>query len=224
MDYDRPDDPALAAIARTIVACRRCPRLVAYLDVCRARWPDHRCRPVPGFGDEHPRLIIVGLAPGIHGGGRTGRVFTFDSSGEWLFGMLYEVGLASSPLSERPGDALKIPGVYITSAARCAPPGNKPLPVELAHCRPYLESELRHLTGALVILALGRIAHESILRIYDLKPMKYPFGHGSEHRLPDGRILLDSYHPSRQNTNTGKLTKSMWRAVFKKAKSLMWKH
>lgn len=221
MDYDRPADPALARVARTIVSCRRCPRLVSYLDVCRARWPDHRCRPVPGFGDEHPRLIIVGLAPGIHGAGRTGRVFTFDSSGEWLFGMLHEVGLASRPVSERPGDGLKMPGVYITSAARCAPPGNKPLPVELANCRPYLESELRHLTGAVVILALGRIAHESILRIYNLKAAGSPFTHGSEHRLPDGRILLDSYHPSRQNTNTGKLTRPMWRAVFQRAKKLM---
>jgi len=222
VDYDRPADPALARVARDIVACRRCPRLVTYLDACRTRWPDHRCRPVPGFGDERPRLVIVGLAPGIHGAGRTGRVFTFDSSGEWLFGMLHEMGLASRPVSERPGDGLDLPGVYITSAARCAPPGNKPLPVELANCRPYLEAELRHLTGARVILALGRIAHESILRIYNLKSAHNLFAHGSEHRLPAGRMLLDSYHPSRQNTNTGKLTRSMWRRVFQQAKRLMW--
>jgi uracil-DNA glycosylase family 4 len=219
--YDHPADPRLARIARDIVVCRRCPRLAAYLDACRRRWPDHRCRPVPGFGDPHPRLIIVGLAPGIHGAGRTGRVFTFDSSGEWLFGMLHEVGLASRPVSERPGDGLELPGVYITAAARCAPPGNKPLPAELANCRSFLESELRHLTGALVLLALGRIAHEGILRIYGLKPAKYPFGHGSEHPLPNGRILLDSYHPSRQNTNTGRLTRRMWRAIFTKAKCLL---
>ena len=221
IDYDRPSDPVLARIARVVVACRRCPRLVRYLDACRERWPDHRCRPVPGFGDAQPRLIIVGLAPGIHGAGRSGRMFTFDSSGAWLYGMLHEVGLASRPVSERPGDGLQIPGVYITAAAHCAPPGNKPLPMELATCRPYLESELRHLTGARVLLALGRIAHESILRIYGLKPSQVPFGHGSEHRLADGRMLLDSYHPSRQNTNTGRLTRPMWRAVFRRAKLLM---
>lgn len=219
--YDRPADPVLGRIARDIVGCRRCPRLAAYHDACRARWPDHRCLPVPGFGDPKPRLVIVGLAPGIHGAGRIGRVFTFDSSGEWLFGMLHEVGLASRPVSKGPGDGLQIPGVYITSAARCAPPGNKPLPVELANCRAYLQAELAHLTGARVVLALGRIAHDSILRICDLKPGNYLFSHGSEHRMPDGRILLDSYHPSRQNTNTGVLTRPMWRAVFRRAKGLM---
>jgi uracil-DNA glycosylase family 4 len=221
IDYDRPADLTLARIARNIVACRRCPRLVTYLDACRDRWPDHRCRPVPGFGDERPRLVIVGLAPGIHGAGRTGRVFTFDSSGEWRYGMLHEVGLSSRPISERPGDGLKLPRVYITSAARCAPPGNRPQPAELAACRPYLESELGHLTGALVLLALGRIAHESILRICDLKARAYPFAHGSQHKLPDGRTLLDSYHPSRQNTNTGRLTRLMWRSIFRRAKRLI---
>jgi uracil-DNA glycosylase family 4 len=135
--------------------------------------------------------------------------------------MLHEVGLASRPVSEGPGDGLKLRGVYITAAARCAPPGNKPLPVELEACRPYLAAELAHLTGAVVILALGRIAHEAILRILDVKPSRMPFAHGAEHRLPDGRILLDSYHPSRQNTNTGKLTRSMWRAVFRRARTLM---
>ncbi|HZE97184.1 MAG TPA: uracil-DNA glycosylase [Planctomycetota bacterium] len=215
---DRLEDPVLAKIADDVVECRRCPRLVAYLDTARAKWPDHRCRPVPGFGDERPRLVIVGLAPGIHGAGKTGRMFTFDSSGAWVYGMLHEMGLATRPISERPGDGLKIPGVYITAAARCAPPGNKPLPAELAACRPYLEAELGHLTGARVVLALGRIAHDSILRIYNLKPGGFPFGHGAEHRLPDGRILLDSYHPSRQNTNTGRLTRPMWRAVFKRAR------
>lgn len=220
MDYDKPRNPVLARISRDVVACRRCPRLVAYLNDARTTYPDHRCRPVPGFGDEKPWLVIVGLAPGLHGAGRTGRMFTFDSSGSWLYGMLHEVGLASRPVSERPGDGLQIPGVWITAAARCAPPGNRPLPSELANCRPYLEAELAHLTGARVILALGRIAHESILRIYNLKPSGYPFTHGSEHEIPGGRILLDSYHPSRQNTNTGVLTKPMWRAIFKRARQL----
>lgn len=220
MDYDRPPDRLLARIARDVVACRRCPRLVRYLDDCRARWPDHRCRPVPGFGDSRPRLIVVGLAPGIHGAGRTGRMFTFDSSGAWLYGMLHEVGLASRPVSERPGDGLELPGVYLTAAARCAPPGNRPLPAELAACRPYLEAELARLTGARLLLALGRIAHESILKVYGLRPARVPFAHGAEHALPDGRKLLDSYHPSRQNTNTGLLTRAMWRAIFRRAKVL----
>ncbi len=152
----------------------------------------------------------------MHGAGRSGRMFTFDSSGKWLYGMLHEVGLASRPVSERPGDGLKLDRVYITAAARCAPPENRPLPSELAACRPFLEAELRHFTGARVILALGRIAHEAILRILDMKPGDAPFGHGSEHLLPDGRLLLDSYHPSRQNTSTGRLTRPMWRAVFRR--------
>lgn len=220
-DYDRPEDPVLARIARRVADCRRCPRLARYLDDCRARWPDHRCLPVPGFGDERPRLVVVGLAPGIHGAGRTGRMFTFDSSGAWVYGMLHEVGLASRPISERPGDGLRLSGVYITAAARCAPPGNKPLPAELAACRPYLEAELRHLTGAVALLALGRIAHEAVLRVYGLRPGAFPFAHGAEHALPDGRILLDSYHPSRQNTNTGVLTRPMWRSVFRRARALI---
>jgi len=218
---DRLADPVLAAVQREVSACRLCPRLTRYLDDAKVRWPDHRCAPVPAWGDARPRLIIVGLAPGMHGAGRTGRMFTFDSSGQWLYGMLHEVGLASRPVSEAPCDGLKLRGVYITAAARCAPPGNKPLPAELASCRPYLEAELRHLTGAPVIMALGRISHEAILRTLDVKPRDYPFSHGASHRLPDGRILLDSYHPSRQNTNTGRLTKPMWRAVFRRAKTLM---
>lgn len=221
MGTDLPADPALARIQRRVSACRACPRLVRYLDEARARWPDHRCRPMPAWGSEHPRLIIVGLAPGLHGAGKTGRMFTFDSSGAWLYGMLHEVGLASRPVSTGPGDGLKLNRVWITAAARCAPPGNKPLPVELASCRPYLEAELAQLTGAPVILALGRIAHEAVLRCLGLRAAVYAFGHDREHRLPDGRVLIDSYHPSRQNTNTGKLTRPMWRRVFKHAKSLM---
>jgi uracil-DNA glycosylase family 4 len=218
---DRLADRALAAIQTRVVACRRCPRLTQYLDSARHRWPDHRCTPVPAWGDARPRLVIVGLAPGLHGANKTGRMFTFDSSGVWLYGMLHEVGLASRPVSERPGDGLKLHGVLITAAARCAPPANKPLPAELDACRPYLQAELAHLTGAVAILALGRIAHEAVLRCLKLRPRDFPFAHGAEHRLPDGRILLDSYHPSRQNTNTGRLTRSMWRAVFLHAKSLM---
>src|SRR5262245_22347483 len=218
---DKVADRVLSAINKQVVACRLCPRLTRYLDAAKITWPDHRCTPVPGWGDAHPRLVIVGLAPGLHGANRTGRMFTFDSSGAWLYGMLHEVGLASRPVSEGPGDGLVLRGVYITAAARCAPPGNKPLPVELETCRPYLEAELAHLTGAVVILALGRIAHEAVLRCLKLRPRDYPFRHGAEHTLPDGRRLLDTYHPSRQNTNTGRLTRPMWRAVFRRARALM---
>jgi uracil-DNA glycosylase family 4 len=200
-----------------VVDCRRCPRLVRYLDEARARWPDHRCRPVPGWGDERPRLLIVGLAPGIHGAGKTGRMFTWDSSGAWLYGALFDVRLASRPVSTGPGDGLRLPGVWITAALRCAPPQNRPLPSELENCRPYLAEELARFGDLRGILALGRIAHEAVLRVLKLRPSAFPFSHGAEHRLPDGRFLLDSYHPSRQNTNTGKLTRRMWRSIFRRA-------
>lgn len=221
MRTDKPRDPALARIARQVSTCRRCPRLARYLDQARLKFPDHRCKPVPAWGHERPRLLIVGLAPGLHGANRTGRMFTFDSSGRWLYGMLHEVGLASRPVSEGPGDGLRLDRVWITAAARCAPPGNRPLPSELAACRPYLEAELRHLTGAVVALALGRLAHEAVLRVCGLRLGDFPFRHGAEHRLPDGRILLDSYHPSRQNTNTGRLTRPMWRDIFVRVRRLM---
>lgn len=221
MDYDLPAHPGLRALARRVAGCTACPRLVRYLADARSRWPDHRCRPVPGWGDPRARLVIVGLAPGMHGANKSGRMFTFDSSGAWLYGALHEVGLASRPVSRAPGDGLRIPGVYVTAAGRCAPPGNKPAPAELEACRPYLEAELGHFKGARVILALGRIAHEAVLRILGLRRGAFAFRHGGEHRLPDGRILLDSYHPSRQNTNTGRLTRPMWRRVFRRARQLM---
>lgn len=192
-----------------------------YLEEARARWPDHRCRPVPGWGADRPKLVIVGLAPGLHGANRTGRMFTFDSSGQWLYGALHEVGLASRPVSCGPGDGLRLFGTYITAAARCAPPRNRPLPAELGACRPYLEEELGLFSGARVVLALGRIAHEAVLRSLGLRGRDFPFAHGGEHALPGGRRLLDSYHPSRQNTNTGKLTRAMWRRVFRRARALV---
>lgn len=221
MDVDVPRSPALRKLTRRIVGCRACPRLARYLDGARRTWPDHRCKPVPGWGDESPRLLIVGLAPGLHGAGKTGRMFTFDSSGRWLYGALHEVGLATRPVSEGPNDGLRLPGVWITAAARCAPPQNKPLPAELTACRPYLEAEIAQFPDLKAYLALGRIAHEALLRARRLKPSSFPFAHGAEHRLPDGRTLLDSYHPSRQNTNTGKLTAAMWKAIFVRAKELL---
>jgi uracil-DNA glycosylase family 4 len=148
-------------------------------------------------------------------------MFTWDSSGAWLYGALHAVGLASRPVSSGPGDGLRLRGVWITSAGRCAPPGNKPTPAELAACRPYLETEMSFFRDVRVLLALGRIAHESLLRILGLRRGAFPFAHAVEHRLPDGRTLLDSYHPSRQNTNTGKLTKPMWKCVFRRAAALV---
>ena len=221
VDFDVPAHPALAALSRSIVACRKCPRLVRYLADARRKWPDHRCKPVPGWGDPNARLVIVGLAPGMHGANRTGRMFTFDSSGSWLYGALHAVGFSSRPVSRQPGDGLKLKDVWITSAGRCAPPGNKPTPGELATCRPYLDRELGLLKSAGVYLALGRIGHEALLKCLGLRLRDFPFGHGAQHALPSGRILLDSYHPSRQNTNTGRLTKAMWRAVFRHAARLI---
>jgi uracil-DNA glycosylase family 4 len=210
-------------LAFRIDVCRRCPRLVSYLADAKKKWPDHRCRPVPGWGDAKPRLMIVGLAPGVHGANRTGRMFTWDSSGLWLYGAMHEVGLSSRPISAGPGDGLRLRGVWITSAARCAPPGNRPTPVELANCRPYLDEEIRHLTSVRIFLALGRIGHEATLRCLGLRLSSFPFAHAAEHYLPGGRVLLDSYHPSRQNTNTGKLTKPMWNRIFRRARELMGK-
>jgi uracil-DNA glycosylase family 4 len=220
-DFDVPNHPGLAALARSISACRRCPRLARYLADSRAKWPDHRSKPVPGWGDPEARLVLVGLAPGMHGANKTGRMFTFDSSGAWLYGALHEVGLSSRPVSKHPDDGLRLRGVWITSAARCAPPQNKPTPGELAACRPFLGRELALLTSTRVYLALGRIGHEALLRCMGLRLGEFPFGHAAQHRLPDGRILLDSYHPSRQNTNTGKLTKPMWMRVFRRAARLV---
>ncbi len=221
MEIDLPRRLELRRLTRQVLSCARCPRLVRYLADARRRWPDHRCKPVPGWGDERARLVIVGLAPGMHGANRSGRMFTFDSSGSWLYGMLHELGLASRPVSKGPGDGLRLRGIWITAAARCAPPGNRPLPAELAACRPYLEEELKVFAGARAILALGRIAHDSVLKSLGLRRGAYAFGHGSEHSLPDGRLLLDSYHPSRQNTNTGRLTRPMWRRIFRRARAMI---
>src|SRR5262245_58126441 len=170
MDYDVPRDPFLRGLARRVSGCTQCPRLANYLAEAKRRWPDHRCKPVPGWGDERPRLVIVGLAPGVHGANRTGRMFTWDSSGQWLYGALPETGFASRPVSRGPGDGLRLRGAYLTSAARCAPPQNRPLPVELGTCRPYLEAEMNHFGDVPVILALGRIGHDAVLRCLRLRP------------------------------------------------------
>ena len=182
-------------------------------------------RPVPGFGDPEAWLVLIGLAPGAHGSNRTGRMFTGDRSGEWLYGELHRQRLSNRASSERAGDALVLDGVFITAAGRCAPPGNKPTPSELAACRPFLVRELAALRAVRVRLALGKIGHDAFLAARremgyaDLKP-KPAFGHGAAVALPEGGWLLGSYHPSQQNTSTRVLTPAMWRDVFVKAKAL----
>ena len=224
--------PSLAAVSRAVVACERCARLRAHCEQVarekRRAYADQEYwgRPVPGFGDARARLVIVGLAPGAHGSNRTGRMFTGDSSGDWLYAALHREGFASQPESVSRHDGQRLSDCWITAAGRCAPPGNKPTPTELDRCRPYLEAELRLLTCTRVALALGRIGHEAWLKAsgwWDrLAPRERPrFAHGAEARLPDGMTLLASFHPSRQNTQTGKLTPAMWRAVFARARRLV---
>lgn len=223
---------SLPRVAGEIVACARCPRLRAHCEaVARARKREFRDeeywgKPVPGFGDPAARLLIVGLAPAAHGGNRTGRVFTGDSSGDWLFEALHRYGWASRPDSRSRSDGMTLTGCYVTAAARCAPPDNRPTSGELERCRGWLERELGLLPSVRVVLTLGRIGWESWLRAsgwWDaLGPGGRPaFGHGLETRLPDGRVLLSSFHPSRQNTNTGRLTRPMWHRVFRHARELV---
>jgi uracil-DNA glycosylase family 4 len=181
--------------------------------------------PIPGFGDPDAWLLILGLAPGAHGSNRTGRMFTGDRSGVWLYGALFRQGLASAPESVRRDDGLELRGVYITAAARCAPPDNKPTLEELDHCREYLVREMAALQGVRVRLALGRIAFDAFWkarRALGLPPVapRPEFQHGASVPLPEGGFLLASYHPSQQNTSTGVLTEKMWRAVFDKARTL----
>ncbi len=221
--------PSLAAVGAAIVACERCPRLREYCAaVARERKRAFRDqeywgRPVPGFGDPAARLLVIGLAPAAHGGNRTGRVFTGDSSGSWLYEALHAHGFASQPFSTGRDDGQKLTDAYVTAAARCAPPANKPTPAELGRCRGYLEAEIRLLRRVRVVLGLGRIGHEAWLRAagwWTLPARERPvFAHGLEARLPDGTLLIASYHPSRQNTNTGKLTRPMWDAVFERARA-----
>ncbi len=220
---------SLRAVHRDVIRCTRCPRLRAYcLEVARTKkaafrdW-DYWGLPVPGFGDPAARLWVVGLAPAAHGGNRTGRIFTGDSSGDWLFEALHRFGFASQPHSVSRDDGLELRDCYISAAARCAPPGNRPLPIELANCRSYLIAEGGLLSQVRVVVALGRIAQEGWLRAAGwwerLGPADRPrFFHGARDRLPDGITLLSSYHPSRQNTNTGKLTRTMWYEVFRTAR------
>jgi uracil-DNA glycosylase family 4 len=221
-----PFDPA----PPELLACRRCPRLVEHREqVARVkrrayRDEDYWGRPVPGFGDPEGPILILGLAPGAHGANRTGRVFTGDASGDFLFAALHRAGFASQPESTGRDDGLALRDLYITAAARCVPPGNRPTREEVARCRIWLDRDLR-LPRLRVVLALGRIAHDAYLdwllaQGEALVKTRLSFAHGAEHRLPERPLLLDSYHVSFQNTNTGRLTAAMFDAVLARARRL----
>ncbi|MEA2418748.1 MAG: uracil-DNA glycosylase [Thermoleophilaceae bacterium] len=179
---------------------------------------DYWGRPVPGFGDPHARVYVLGLAPAAHGGNRTGRVFTGDRSGDWLFASLYRTGFANQPTSVHAGDGLRLDGAFIAAAVRCAPPANKPLPAERDNCLPHTAEELELIRPS-VIVCLGAFAWDAACRLHGLRP-RPRFGHGAEHRIPGGPVLLGSYHVSQQNTFTGKLTEPMLDAVFERAREL----
>ena len=215
----------LEKLNQEIIACRLCPRLVEWREevarVKRKAYMDKEYwgKPVPGFGDPQARVLVVGLAPGAHGSNRIGRQFTGDASGGFLFPALYRAGFANQPSAESRSDGLILKDMYITASGRCAPPKNKPTSEELNNCQPYLERELEILKPK-VIVCLGRIAFERILRIYSARKSDFKFGHGATHKLDDGVWLLSSYHPSQQNTLTGKLTVEMFDDIWKKAKLL----
>jgi uracil-DNA glycosylase family 4 len=225
--------PSLDAIRQAIADCQDCPRLRRYCArVAREKKAAHRDetywgRPVAGFGDPQARLLLVGLAPAAHGANRTGRVFTGDGSGDFLMSALHAAGLANLTTSRRADDGLALRDTYILSAVRCAPPDNRPTPDEIARCRRHLVAEIGALPRLRVVVALGKIGHDAYLAYaadalgVRLRP-RPAFGHGSETRLGDGLpLLLGCYHPSRQNTNTGKLTPAMMRAVFRRARQLL---
>jgi uracil-DNA glycosylase len=209
-----------------IESCERCPRLVAHCrEVARVKRAAYReqiywGKPVPGLGAESARVLLLGLAPGAHGANRTGRMFTGDRSGDFLFRALYETGFANQPTSAHATDGLQLRDAYITAAAHCAPPGNKPLPEELTNCRPYLIEELRLLQRLRVVICLGRIALDAYLTARELGPKsKYPFAHAAH--FPGAPHLLCCYHPSQQNTQTGRLTQAMMQEVFLRARALL---
>lgn len=215
-----------------IVRCRACPRLVDWREsvakIKRRQYADceYWGKPVPSFGDPNARLLIVGLAPAAHGANRTGRIFTGDRSGDWLYNALFTFGFANQPLSTGRDDGLELRDCYITAAVRCAPPANKPSGDEFEHCRPYLLQELQLLENVRVIIALGKIAFDSVIgcsKILGWKEFskKPQFKHGNKVKIKESLYLLASYHPSQQNTFTGKLTRRMFLSVFKKAKSLL---
>jgi uracil-DNA glycosylase len=219
MSYDK-----LHWINHKVIDCTCCPRLSQYIKqigqekVKRFISEEYWARPLPSWGDPNARLLIVGLAPAAHGGNRTGRMFTGDGSGDWLVRAMYESGFANMPTSRSKDDGLVLKDAYITAAIRCAPPDNKPLTIELMNCSQYLVSELQILKNIKVILMLGKVGFDAYCRAAGLRKLR--FSHGASYEI-NGKMLLASYHPSRQNTNTGKLTWQMWFDIFKKARSIL---
>ena len=223
---------SLAVLNEQIISCRKCPRLVLYREaVARAKrrqfqdWT-YWGRPVAGFGDDRAQVYILGLAPAAHGGNRTGRIFTGDRSGDWLYEALHRYGFANQPNSTHQADGLRLANCYIGASVRCAPPDNKPLPEEFANCRPYVTQELGYLASVRVVIALGKVAFDQYLKACRdcalVPPRPTPqFKHGALYRLPWGVTLLGSFHPSQQNTFTGKLTKPMFHRVFQQARALL---
>jgi uracil-DNA glycosylase len=211
-------------INHKVIGCTRCPRLSQYIKqigqekVKRFISEEYWARPLPSWGDPNARLLIVGLAPAAHGGNRTGRMFTGDGSGDWLARAMYQSGFANMPTSRSKDDGLVLNDAYITAAIRCAPPDNKPLTIELMNCSQYLVSELQILKNIKVILMLGKIGFDAYCRAAGLRKIR--FSHGASYEI-NGKMLLASYHPSRQNTNTGKLTWQMWLDIFKKARAIL---
>jgi uracil-DNA glycosylase family 4 len=228
-----PGEPTLQELNEKIVRCKLCPRLVSYLRSVSERKPpryrdwEYWANPLPGFGDPSARLLVIGLAPAAHGGNRTGRMFTGDRSGDWLFKALHEFGFANQPISTHRGDGLKLRDCYVTAAVRCAPPDNRPLPSELQNCHRYLIREFHIIDNVTVIIALGQIAFHASLRALETVGIPIPsprpkFGHGASYRL--GKFtLLASYHSSQQNTLTGRLTEPMFHSVFRKARKILLK-
>jgi uracil-DNA glycosylase len=220
-----------ALLQETVISCRLCPRLVEWREltardkVRRFRTETYWGRPLPAFGDPYASLVVVGLAPAAHGGNRTGRMFTGDRSGDWLYEALHRFGFASQPASSSREDGLRLHDCLITAALRCAPPLNKPSLDEMNTCRPYLRQELELLQQKRVVVALGQIAFGAFLRAWQENSgdslNKLQFRHGGEWRLPDGMVLLSSYHPSQQNTQTGRLTRPMFHSVFQRARQLI---
>ncbi|MDP9005457.1 MAG: uracil-DNA glycosylase [Actinomycetota bacterium] len=220
---------SLARVNGEVIDCHACPRLVEWREqvavVKRAAFAedDYWGRPIPGFGDPRARLLVVGLAPAAHGGNRTGRIFTGDRSGDWVFRALHRAGFANQPTSVHREDGLSLHGAYVVAAVRCAPPGNRPTTTERDTCAPYLARELALLTEVQVVVALGAFATQVVAALVKVRP-RPRFGHGVEASLPGGRTLLCSYHPSQQNTFTGTLTEEMFDAVFTRARELIAPH
>ncbi len=201
--------------------CKKCSRLAGFLKSSKQKYPDYFCKPVPAFGDAKAKFLIVGLAPGLHGANATGRPFTGDYAGALLYETLHKFNFASAPQSVSTDDGLKLTNCRITNAVKCVPPANKPTTEEIKTCNTYLKNELLSLKPGTVILALGKIAHDSIIRSFELRLSQYPFGHGNQHELIGNITLIDSYHCSRYNTQTKRLTTKQFEQVFKKITKIL---